>query len=327
MSSRLGELLQKRGLLTPEQLHKALEHQREHGGALATFLVKLGLVSEDHLLAFIEREYRLPVVDPLALEISRDVLNLVPQTLVTKHHLIPTNLARSTLTVAMADPSNVVAINEIKFLTGYDVKIAVASPAAIAAAIDRHYNNDANFDEVLSQLGNENVELVQDADDVDLAELEKATEEAPVVRLVNAVLTLRSVPRADDARTVVARYVRALQEGDLDTATSSFHPDATWHIPGNGRLAGDYVGPDAIFGDFYAKAVARFDPSTPSTLTLRSIVADGPVAIAQWRTTGRTLTGADYDNSYAVAFDVRDGKIAEVWEYLDTAHFEQALFG
>ena len=121
MSSRLGELLQKRGLLTPDQLHKALEHQREHGGALATYLVKLGLVSEDHLLAFIEREYRLPVVDPLALDISRDVLNLVPQTLVTKHHLIPTNLARSTLTVAMADPSNVVAINEIKFLTGYDV--------------------------------------------------------------------------------------------------------------------------------------------------------------------------------------------------------------
>ena len=90
MSSRLGELLQRRGLLTPEQLAKALDHQREHGGALATYLVKLGLVSEDHLLAFIEREYRLPVVDPLALEISREVLNLVPPTLVTKHHLIPT---------------------------------------------------------------------------------------------------------------------------------------------------------------------------------------------------------------------------------------------
>lgn len=143
----------------------------------------------------------------------------------------------------------------------------------------------------------------------------------------NAVLTVRPLSRVLDARSVVARYVRALQEGDLATATASLHPDAVWHIPGNGRLAGDYVGPDAIFGDFYAKAVARFDPATPSTLTLRSIVADGPIAIAQWRTTGRTLTGADYDNSYAVAFEVRDGKIAEVWEYLDTAHFETALFG
>jgi type IV pilus assembly protein PilB len=105
------------------------------------------------------------------------VLGLVPQALVIKHHLIPTSLSRNTLTLVMADPSNLVAINEIKFLTGYDVKIAVASPAAIAAAIDRHYNNDANFDEVLSQLGNENVELIQDEDDVDLNELEKATEE------------------------------------------------------------------------------------------------------------------------------------------------------
>jgi len=121
--------------------------------------------------------------------------------------------------------------------------------------------------------------------------------------------------------------VRALQEGDVATRTASFHPDAVWHIPGDGTLAGDYVGPDAIFGDFYTKAVARFDPATPAQLTLRSIIADGPMAVAQWRTTGRTVTGADYDNSYCVVFEVRDGKIAEVWEYLDTAHFEQALFG
>jgi type IV pilus assembly protein PilB len=197
MSSRLGELLQRRGLLTPEQLHKALDHQREHGGALATYLVKLGLVSEDHLLAFIEREYRLPVVDPLALEISRDVLNLVPPALVTKHHLIPTNLARSTLTVAMADPSNVVAINEIKFLTGYDVKIAVAAPAVIQQAIERHYDAQSSVDEVLSQMG-ENVELLQDHDEIDVKELERSTEEAPVVRLVNAVLTDAIRKRASD---------------------------------------------------------------------------------------------------------------------------------
>jgi type IV pilus assembly protein PilB len=133
------------------------------------------------------------------------VLALVPQALVIKHHLIPTSLARNTLTLVMADPSNLVAINEIKFLTGYDVKIAVASPAAIAAAIDRHYNNDANFDEVLSQLGNENVELVQDDDDIDLTELEKATEEAPVVKLVNAILTdairKRASPTSTSSRT------------------------------------------------------------------------------------------------------------------------------
>jgi type IV pilus assembly protein PilB len=198
MASRLGDLLQRRGDLTAEQLTKALEAQREHSGALAYHLVKLNLISEEDLLAILEREYRLPVVDPASLDIAKDVLGLVPQTLVIKHHLIPTSLSRNTLTLVMADPSNLVAINEIKFLTGYDVKIAVASPAAIAAAIDRHYNNDANFDEVLSQLGNENVELVQDEDDVDLTELEKATEEAPVVKLVNAILTDAIRKRASD---------------------------------------------------------------------------------------------------------------------------------
>jgi type IV pilus assembly protein PilB len=198
MASRLGDLLQRRGDLTAEQLTKALEAQREHSGALAYHLVKLNLISEEDLLAILEREYRLPVVDPASLDIAKDVLGLVPQALVIKHHLIPTSLSRNTLTLVMADPSNLVAINEIKFLTGYDVKIAVASPAAIAAAIDRHYNNDANFDEVLSQLGNENVELVQDEDDVDLTELEKATEEAPVVKLVNAILTDAIRKRASD---------------------------------------------------------------------------------------------------------------------------------
>jgi type IV pilus assembly protein PilB len=198
MASRLGDLLQRRGDLTAEQLAHALEAQREHSGSLATHLIKLGFISEEDLLAILEREYRLPVVDPASLEIPKDVLGLVPQALVIKHHLIPTSLARNTVTLVMADPSNLVAINEVKFLTGYDVKIAVASPAAIQAALDRHYNSDANFDEVLSALGNENVEVVQSEDDVDLGELEKATEEAPVVKLVNAILTDAIRKRASD---------------------------------------------------------------------------------------------------------------------------------
>jgi len=197
MSSRLGDLLQRRGDLTAEQLARALEAQREHGGALASHLVKLGLVSEEQLLALMEREYRLPIVDPLSLDIPKEVLNVVPQALVQKHHLIPTSLNRSTLTVAMADPSNLIAINEIKFLTGYDVKIAVAAPASIQAAIEQYYGG-AHFEEVLTALGNESVEVVTDEDDVDLQELERATEEAPVVRLVNALLTDAIRKRASD---------------------------------------------------------------------------------------------------------------------------------
>src|SRR5215467_5187749 len=198
MSSRLGEVLQKRGDLSADQLEKALDQQREHGGALSTHLVRLAFISEEKLLAYLEREYRLPVVDPLSLDIPREVLSVVPQTLVLKHHLIPTSLVRSTLTLAMADPSNLMAINEVKFLTGYDVKVAVAAPSVIQQAIERYYDRNTDYDEVLTQLGNESLELVQQNDDVDLQELERATEEAPVVRLVNALLTDAIRKRASD---------------------------------------------------------------------------------------------------------------------------------
>ncbi len=198
MSSRLGESLHKRGDLTAEQVAHASEQQREHGGALSTHLVRLGFLTEEKLLSYLEREYRLPVVDPLSLDIPREVLNIVPQALVQKHHLIPTSLVRSTLTLAMADPSNLTAINEVKFLTGYDVKIAVSAPTVIQHAIERYYDRQTDYDEVLSQLGNESVELVKGEDEIDLKELERATEEAPVVRLVNALLTDAIRKRASD---------------------------------------------------------------------------------------------------------------------------------
>jgi type IV pilus assembly protein PilB len=199
MTSRLGEALQRRGELTAEQLAKAIEHQVENGGALSTHLVKLGFLSEEQLLAYLEREYRLPIVDPLSFEIDRAVLALVPLPLIHKHHLIPTSLVRSTLTLAMADPSNLAAINEIKFLTGYDVRVAVAAPASILGAIERHYEEtNSSFDEVLSQIDSEHVELVASDDEIDLAELERATEEAPVVKLVNAILTDAIRKRASD---------------------------------------------------------------------------------------------------------------------------------
>src|SRR5439155_1628908 len=141
---------------------------------------------------------RLPVVVPLSLDIPREVLGIVPQVLVTKHHLIPTGLVRSTLTLAMADPSNLTAINEVKFLTGYDVKVAVAAPTVIQHAIERYYDRDTDYDAVLSQIGNDSLELLHDEAEIDLKELERATEEAPVVRLVNALLSDAIRKRASD---------------------------------------------------------------------------------------------------------------------------------
>jgi len=197
MSTRLGELLAKRGLITSAQLSKALEEQAGGDAPISSVLVKLGFISEANLAACLQKEYRLSLVDPSDLNVPPEVIRLIPSTLVQRHHLIPINLSGSSLTVAMSDPSNLVAINEVKFLTGYDVKVAVACVSSITAAIEKYYEG-SNYDEVLGAFEGEDVELVESADEVDLKELERATEDAPVVRLVNAILTSAIKRRASD---------------------------------------------------------------------------------------------------------------------------------
>ena len=153
MSTRLGELLVKRGLITAAQLQKALEEQAAGGTALSAVLVKLGSVNEADLAACLQKEYRLSLVDPSGMNLTTEVLRLVPATLVHRHHLLPISQSGSSLTVAMSDPSNIVAINEVKFLTGYDVKVAVACVSAITAAIEQYYEErGANYADVLNEI-------------------------------------------------------------------------------------------------------------------------------------------------------------------------------
>jgi type IV pilus assembly protein PilB len=199
MSTRLGELLVKRGLISAAQLQRAIEHhESEENGALSTALVHLRFFTDADLSAFLQREYRLPLVDPAMMDVPPEVVRLVPATLARRHHLVPISLTGSTLTLAMSDPSNLVAINEVKFLTGYDVKVAVATTSSVTAAIDTLYAEGADYNEVLAQVESENVELVKEEEEVDLKELERATEDAPVVRLVNAILTSAIKRRASD---------------------------------------------------------------------------------------------------------------------------------
>ena len=198
MTSRLGELLVRRGLISSAQLEQALGEQRHGSGTLAVILVKLGLIGEASLAGCLQREYHLALVDPGAGTIAPEVLRLVPDTLVHRHHLVPTTLVGSSLTVAMSDPSNLTAINEVKFLTGYDVKVAVATVSSVSAAIEQNYTDTTTYSDVLHEIGGEDVELVETAEDIDLRELERATEEAPIVRLVNAVLTSAIKRRASD---------------------------------------------------------------------------------------------------------------------------------
>ncbi len=198
MPTRLGQLLVRKGYITPEQLRKAIEEQRVHGGPLNEHLVKLGCFTEDVLLAYLQREYRLSTADPANLEISGEVIQLVPHALVTKYHLIPIAQNGSSLTLAMADPSNMVAVDEVKFLTGADVKIVLATNSSIQRAIERCYDRAMKYDHVLNDLRGQEVEVVRDQGEIDLQELERATEDAPVVRLVNAIFTDALRKRASD---------------------------------------------------------------------------------------------------------------------------------
>jgi len=198
MSTRLGELLVRKGYIAPEQLRKAIEEQRLHGGSLNEHLVKLGCFTEDVLLAYLQREYRLPAADPASLDIPNEVIQLVPHALVTKYHLIPIAQNGSSLTLAMADPSNMAAMDEIKFLTGADIKVTLATVSSIHRAIERLYDRSMKYDHVLNDLRGQDVEVVRDQSEIDLQELERATEDAPVVRLVNAIFTDALRKRASD---------------------------------------------------------------------------------------------------------------------------------
>jgi type IV pilus assembly protein PilB len=196
--SRLGELLIKRALITQDQLTKATSEQQLQGGILAAHLVRLGFLTEDQLVSYLQKEYRLPIVDPMSLEIDSDILQLTPVSLAAKHHLMPLNIAGSTLTVAMVDPSNLVAINEVKFITGYDVRVVLSKLASLRKALDHFYEGGSAIRDVLTQIESEDVEVVREDQEVDLKELERATEEAPVVKLVNALLTDAIRKRASD---------------------------------------------------------------------------------------------------------------------------------
>jgi type IV pilus assembly protein PilB len=188
-SNRFGELLIRNKLITEDQLAKASEEQKVQGGRLGTSLVKLGFIKEEELTAFLSKQYGVPSINLSEFEIDSSVRQLIPAEVAQKYHLIPINRAGSTLIVAMSDPSNIFAIDDIKFMTGYNVEVVVASEASIKLAIDKYYDQSASLAEVMSDLDDINLEVVEEDEDVDLRELQQASEEAPVVKLVNLILT------------------------------------------------------------------------------------------------------------------------------------------
>jgi len=189
LNERIGELLVKENLLSAEQLRQAREESKQSGARLGAQITKLGFLQESELSDFVAKQYSVPAIDLEEFDVDPEVIQLIPEEVALKHTVLPVNRAGSTLILATADPSNIFAIDDIKFLTGYNVEVVVATDDEIKRAIDKYYDQSSTLTDVMSDFDDSEMELVHDADDVDLQELEKESEDAPVVKLVNLILT------------------------------------------------------------------------------------------------------------------------------------------
>jgi type IV pilus assembly protein PilB len=199
MSGKLGEILLKENLVSADQLKKAIEHQKANGGRLGNSLVKLGFLSDDEVTAVLSRQYGVPSINLSYFEVDPSVIKLIPMETAMKYQILPLSRVGSSLTVAMVDPTNVFAMDDIKFMTGFNIEPVVASETAIMEAIKKHYGSvedverKKEIEEIVSFIdegGGESIELeAEDESTLNLAALERAAEEAPVIKLVNYILT------------------------------------------------------------------------------------------------------------------------------------------
>ena len=197
MSVRLGEILVKESLITNDQLQKALEFQRANGGKLGSCLTKMGYITDDDITGVLSRQYGVPSINLRFYEIDPIIIKLIPQDTAQRYQVIPLSRVGSVLTIAMTDPTNVFAMDDIKFMTGFNVEPVVASESAIGDAISRFYGagsggtNQEEISNLMKDLveDDQELELAAEEAELDAASLEKAAEEAPIIKLVNLILT------------------------------------------------------------------------------------------------------------------------------------------
>ncbi len=220
MSAKLGEILVRENLLTPQQLREALDFQREHGGRLGFNLVKMGMVSDDMITAVLSRQYGVPSVNLELFDIDESVIRLIPREVADKYSVLPLSRVGATLTLAMVDPTNVFAMDDIKFMTGLNIEPVVVSEASVQDSIAQYYTQSREIElahtleDVSSLNGNGNnslhlpmadtmrldqldldsdeaansLEILNEDEEIDLTNLTRMSEDAPVVRLVNVLL-------------------------------------------------------------------------------------------------------------------------------------------
>jgi type IV pilus assembly protein PilB len=199
MPSQIGELLVKENFITAEQLETALKHQRQHGGRLGSILISLGLVDDDDITSVLSRQYGVPSINLAYFEIDPAVIKLIPVETARKYLVVPLSRVGSTLTIATADPTNVFAMDDIKFMTGFNVEPVVASEASIQEALEKYYGTVHAIElkkvyEEIAQVEKDGFELDleaagDDEEQVSIDELQRSSEEAPIIKLVNLILS------------------------------------------------------------------------------------------------------------------------------------------
>jgi type IV pilus assembly protein PilB len=214
MAVRIGELLLKEKLISPEQLQQALSQQKSNGGKLGYNLVKMGFVKDEQITALLSKQYGVPSINLAQFKIDPTIVKLVPTETARKYQIIPLSRSGSTLTIAMTDPTNVFAMDDIKFMTGYTVEPVVASEVAITDAVEKYYPSGKagapgkggkpgapatgstlematrGLEELQATLGGDadGVEVLEELQEISAEALARQGEDAPVVRLVNVVL-------------------------------------------------------------------------------------------------------------------------------------------
>ncbi len=190
---RLGDRLVAEGLITPDQLQRGLVAQKGTRDKLGSLLVRMNYLTEDKLLSFLSRQYSVPSITLSQLDIDPEVLKLVPAQLAERLQVLPVKRNGNALTLAMADPTNVLAVDDVAFFTNFQIQPVVASEASIRQAIDRLYGNQGErVADMISELEEADVEVVEGNEEslakADVFELQESADEAPVVRLMNMIL-------------------------------------------------------------------------------------------------------------------------------------------
>jgi type IV pilus assembly protein PilB len=194
-SERLGDLLVREGLITREQLEKALQEQRQNGTRVGYNLVKLGFIQETELTKMLARQYKMPAVDLSKFEVDPRIAKLIPGDVAIKNLVLPLKRDGRTLIVAMADPTNLGVLDDLKFITRYDIFPVIGGEFTLKGAIEKLYETAvdtqvADLMSVIDDMAGDDIEVVEEKEeDVTAAALSAQMEDAPVVKLINAILT------------------------------------------------------------------------------------------------------------------------------------------